>query len=305
MRWEKLGRVYCANGEYDWAQSHAFIPTSMMLDEERIRVYVAFLDREKIGRIGFVDLDADDPRRVLRVSEKCVLDIGAPGAFDDSGVSPVCLLSVGEKLYLYYVGWQMGVKVRYYLFMGLAVSEDGGEMFSRISQAPILDRSDGELLVRSAAHVLRDGDKWRMWYIAGSRWIEVGGKQVPTYNMRYLESYDHAVWDKRGEVCLELADDDDEFGFGRPFVIKEDGVFKMWYSIRTMSKGYRLGYAESDDGRQWRRKDADVGVDVSETGWDSEMICFSYIQETKSGTYMFYDGNNYGETGFGVARLQS
>jgi predicted GH43/DUF377 family glycosyl hydrolase len=304
MRWEKLGLVYCAGGEHEWAQSHAFIPTSMMLDEERIRVYVAFLDRDKVGRIGFVDLDADDPRRILRVSEKCVLDIGKPGTFDDSGVTPMCLLSVDECLYLYYVGWQRGLKVRYYLFTGLAMSHDGGESFQRLSQTPILDRSDGELFVRTAANVIRDGDKWRMWYIAGSRWIDVGGKQVPTYNMRYLESNDPAIWNKRGDVCLELAGDD-EFGFGRPYVVKEDGVFKMWYSIRTISKGYRLGYAESNDGRHWERRDADVGIDVSESGWDSEMICFSCIQKTRSGTYMFYNGNNYGEIGFGVARLQS
>lgn len=303
MRWEKLGRVYCAAGENEWAQSHAFIPTSMMLDENRIRVYVAFLDRQKVGRIGFVDVDADDPRRVLRVSEKCVLDVGQPGTFDDSGVTPMCLLRFDERLYLYYVGWQLGVKVRYYLFMGLAVSEDGGESFQRFSQTPILDRGDGEIFVRSAANVIRDGDRWRMWYIAGSHWIEVGGKQVPTYNMRFLESQDLEKWDSRGRICLEL-EGDDEFGFGRPYVVKEGGIFKMWYSIRTISKGYRLGYAESDDGQHWKRKDAELGMDVSETGWDSEMICFSCIQKTRSGTYMFYNGNNYGETGFGVARLQ-
>ncbi len=89
--------------------------------------------------------------------------------------------------------------------------------------------------------------------------------------------------------------------FGRPYVIKESGVFKMWYSIRTLSKRYRIGYAESIDGKQWMRKDHKVGIDVSETGWDTEMICCSCIQKTKYGEYMFYNGNNYGETGFGVA----
>jgi hypothetical protein len=76
----------------------------------------------------------------------------------------------------------------------------------------------------------------------------------------------------------------------------------MWYSIRTRSKGYRLGYAESADGRSWTRKDDEAGLDVSESGWDSEMICFACVQPTPYGTYMFYNGNNYGETGFGVAR---
>ena len=34
------------------------------------------------------------------------------------------------------------------------------------------------------------------------------------------------------------------------------------------------------------------------------MICFPWIQRTPHGTYMFYNGNNYGETGFGAAVLE-
>jgi hypothetical protein len=303
MIWKKLGLVYVANGEKDWAISHAYIPTSMMLDEERIRVYVAFLDSHKVGRIGFVDLQAKNPLQILKVSDKPVLDIGQPGTFDDNGVTPICLLKYQDHLYLYYVGWQLGVKVRYFLLMGLAISEDNGESFQRHSQVPILERSDRELFVRSAAYVRREKDYWRMWYIAGDQWINVNGKQVPTYNIRYVESDDGITWGKQGVVCLELANND-EYGFGRPFVTKEDNLYKMWYSIRTISRGYRIGYAESLDGQHWLRQDQKVSIDVSETGWDSQMIHCSCIQKTKYGTYMFYNGNNYGETGFGVAILQ-
>jgi predicted GH43/DUF377 family glycosyl hydrolase len=303
MNWKKLGLVYVANGQQDWAVSHAYIPTSMMLDEERIRVYVAFLDRQKVGRIGFVDLAASNPLQVLKVSERPVLDIGQPGTFDDNGVTPICLLKYQYKLYLYYVGWQLGVKVRYFLLMGLAISEDGGESFQRYSQVPILERSDRELFVRSAAYVHCEEDIWKMWYIAGDKWVNVNGKQVPTYNVRYLKSTDGVTWGKQGVVCLELANDD-EYGFGRPFVTKEDNLYKMWYSIRTISKGYRIGYAESFDGKHWSRQDEKASIDISEAGWDSQMIHCSCIQKTKYGTYMFYNGNNYGETGFGVAILQ-
>lgn len=303
MFWQKLGLVYVADGEKDWAVSHAHIPTSIMLDEERIRIYSAFLDRNKVGRIGFVDVEANNPLNVLKVSDKPVLDIGESGTFDDNGVAPICLLEYQHKLYMYYVGYQLGVKVRYFLFTGLAISSDGGENFTRYCKVPILDRSDRELFVRTAANVYQDQETWKMWYIAGSKWIDLNGKQVPTYNLRYLESEDGINWGKEGKVCLDLANKD-EYGFGRPFVIKENHLYKMWYSIRTLSKGYRLGYAESTDGLNWNRKDDEVGIDVSASSWDSEMICYGCIQKTKYGTYMFYNGNNYGETGFGVALLK-
>ncbi len=304
MRWEKLGLVYCPNGEQEWAQSHAFIPTSLMLDEDRIRVFAAFLDGELIGRVGYVDVAASDPLRILQVSEKPVLDIGAPGTFDDNGVNPLCIVGQGKELYMYYVGWQLQKRVRYTLLTGLAVSSDGGDTFKRVQRVPVLERSDAELFVRSAADVLLDDGTWKMWYVAGDSWIEIKGKPVPTYNLRYLESVDGVNWDGQGQVCLELAAGGDEFGFGRPFVVKKRQNYEMWYSIRTISKKYRIGFADSPDGKSWRRRDDEAGIDVSPGGWDSEMICCSCVQQTKYGTYMFYNGNNYGGTGFGVAVLK-
>jgi hypothetical protein len=306
VRWEKLGRVYAPAGEHTWAQAHAFIPTSLVLDDERVRVYAAFRDGGQVGRVGFVDVDARDPTKVLRVSERPALDIGEPGTFDDSGVSPVSIVEHDGRLLLYYIGWQLGVKVRYALLMGLAESTDGGETFRRTSRVPVLERSDGELFVRSAGFVLKDAGGWRMWYVAGDRWVEVAGKQVPTYNVRHLASVEPARWGASGQVCVELAPGGDEYGFGRPFVLKDEGgAFKMWYSVRTVSKGYRIGYAESADGLAWERKDTDAGIDVSAEGWDSEMVCFACVQPTRHGTYMFYNGNGYGETGFGVAVLRT
>jgi hypothetical protein len=252
-----------------------------------------------------VDVDARDPTKVLRVSERPALDIGEPGTFDDSGVSPVSLVEHGGRLLLYYIGWQLGVKVRYTLLMGLAESTDGGETFRRVSRVPVLERSDGELFVRSAGFVLKDGGRFRMWYVAGDRWVEVAGKQVPTYNVRHLASDDPARWGAAGRVCVELAPGGDEYGFGRPFVMRDGDAFKMWYSVRTVSKGYRIGYAESADGLAWERRDGEAGIDVSAEGWDSEMVCFACVQPTPHGTYMFYNGNGYGETGFGVAVLKT
>jgi hypothetical protein len=299
VRWRKLGRVYSANGFADWAQSHAYLPTVLPLDEETIRVYAAFVDRDRIGRVGYVDIAAADPLRVLRVSERPVLDIGAPGAFDDNGVTPMTVVPDGDALRLYYTGWQLGVRVRYFLFTGLAVSQDGGETFVRLLEVPILDRGPGELMLRSAACVRRAGSGWRLWYVGGDRWITDEGKPLPSYSIRHLESPDGVGWERCGRVVMDVAGD--EFGLGRPFVLTGEDGYRMWYSRRLRRVGYRLGYAESPDGLAWTRLDERVGIDVSESGWDSEMICYPSVLETRYGTYLFYNGNNYGETGFGVA----
>jgi hypothetical protein len=300
VRWRKLGRVYCADGFAGWAQSHAFLPTVLPLDEETIRVYAAFVDRERIGRVGYVDVAAADPLHIVRVSQRPALDIGVPGAFDDNGVTPMTVVSDGDALRLYYTGWQLGARVRYFLFTGLALSHDGGETFVRHLEVPILDRGPGELMTRTAACVRRSESGWRLWYVGGEGWITDEGKQLPSYNIRYLESPDGIAWARSGRVVVDV-DSDEEFGLGRPFVVGGEGGYRMWYSRRLRAKGYRLGYAESPDGVSWTRLDERIGIDVSESGWDSEMICYPSVLETGYGTYLFYNGNNYGETGFGVA----
>ena len=48
-----------------------------------------------------------------------------------------------------------------------------------------------------------------------------------------------------------------------------------------------------------------AGIDVSESGWDSEMISYPYIVEGEGELFMFYNGNGFGRSGFGLSRLVS
>jgi hypothetical protein len=141
-----------------------------------------------------------------------------------------------------------------------------------------------------------------MWYVAGSDWTTGEGKSLPRYNLRYLESADGRTWGQLGRVSLDFQNAD-EHAFGRPWVLKDSTGHRMFYSIRTKSRGYRLGYAESGDGLEWRRKDDLVGIDVSEEGWDSEMIAYSSVWRQGNKVYLFYNGNGCGATGFGFAEL--
>ena len=80
MKWNKKGRIYVPDGSKPWAKKYAFPPTPYFLNDEVIRMYVAFCDENTVGRIGYVDVLADNPSQVLGVSDNPVLDIGTPGA---------------------------------------------------------------------------------------------------------------------------------------------------------------------------------------------------------------------------------
>jgi sucrose-6-phosphate hydrolase SacC (GH32 family) len=150
---------------------------------------------------------------------------------------------------------------------------------------------------------MRDGGRFKAWYVGGDRWTEVNGKSLPVYSIKFLESDDGEHWGPTGEPCINLKSDD-EHALGRAWVLKGERLWRMFYSSRTRSKGYRLGYAESADGRRWTRKDEEVGIDVSPDGWDSQMIAYSSVVPYRDKVYLFYNGNNCGQTGFGYAVLE-
>jgi hypothetical protein len=303
--WRKLGLVYQPDGGINWAVTHATLPTPMELNGDAVRLYLSFRDKYNVGRVGYVDVSAYDPLKILGVSNKPVLDVGLPGTFDEGGVIPTCVVdATPDTKYLYYVGFELGTRIRYRLLTGLAVSHDGGQTFERFRRTPILERSEKELYFRCGPFVLKEGNIFKMWYIAGSSWTVVAGKEMPVYELKYLESADGVNWDPVGKPCLDVCDRD-EHGFGRPFVVRDNALYRLFYSIRRRSlAAYRLGYAESTDGINWQRRDHELGLDVSKEGWDSEAIMYSAVVTLRDKTYLFYNGNNFGETGFGVAVLE-
>lgn len=303
MQWIKKGLIYGPDGKSSWAKHSALQPTPLLIKDNVIRVYVGFRDENGVGRVGFVDVDAYNPLDVINISKEPVLDTGNPGTFDENGVIPATIVKRNKKIYLYYAGYQLGYKIRFYGFTGLAISSNGGNSFIRYSKAPIMDRTDNALYFRAIHSIMFEDGIWKVWYGGGSEFIEGEKKTLPVYNIRYIESEDGINFGKKGKVILDVKGGD-EYRIGRPYVIKEDDIYFMFYGVGTKSKGYRLGYARSTDGIHWKRKDDEIGIDVSQDGWDSNMISYPSIMKFEDKVYMFYNGNSYGYDGFGYAILK-
>ncbi|MDQ6765246.1 MAG: hypothetical protein M3Z22_03985 [Verrucomicrobiota bacterium] len=301
-RWQKQGLLFAPKGDLSWARSYAHIPTVELTEEGFVRVYFASLDAEKFGRIGYVDLDFDNPKRIRHVATEPVLGLGELGTFDDSGAVPSCVLRVGEKRHLYYIGFQRTERVPYMLFSGLAIGNADGS-FTRTSTIPILDRTPEEPYSRSAPFVLLEDGIWKMWYWSCRKWVS--DEQGVHYSnvVRYATSADGATWKTDEHVCI-APNEPDEYSIGRPCVLRQGGLYRMWFSARSFSRLYVIGYAESGDGLHWERRDEEAGIEKSATGWDSEMICYPYVIEINGKLHMFYNGNQHGATGFGYAVLE-
>ncbi|MFE2008517.1 hypothetical protein ACFW6U_24390 [Pseudomonas guariconensis] len=298
--WRKLGRIYTPSAGVDWMCTHAAVPFCEHLFDNVFRVYFTARDTASRSHTVYIDVDIRPPFTIVSSALEPVLKPGLPGEFDDSGAMGCWLTHKDDVRYLYYQGWNLGVNVPFRNSIGLATSIAGAP-FQRYCPGPIVDRSMFEPHFTATPCVLEEGGKWRMWYLSCTSWDKMEGGLRHRYHIKYAESDDGVNWRREGQVAIDYASKD-EYAISRPSVIHDGDGWKMWYSYRGDT--YRIGYAESSDGVRWQRMDDQVGIDVSEHGWDSEMIEYPFVFDHKGQRYMLYNGNNYGATGFGLAVLE-
>lgn len=298
MSWRDLGVVFRVARQRPWMASHGYVPTALRLDD-RIRMYAAFWDDQRIGRCGFVDLALSDPTQVLGFSEDPVLDVGLPGAFDEHGVTPMSVARAGDEVRLYYAGWQRSEQVRYLLFTGLAVSRDGGRSFRRHATVPVIDRSDRHHLVRTGFITCDDG-RWKAWTAQSHGLVDLNGKPTPTYALGWMESPDGLIWPAEARPCF--ATSPEIVGYGRSAVWRDaDGVYQGLFSVRRRT-GYAIEHATSPDGRTWSelsRGGMAFPPDLAAPAQVETM--FPSLVETPAGLVMFYNGDDFGREGVRAA----
>jgi hypothetical protein len=303
MKWLKKGLLYLSPKDGSWRDNSALTPTAFLLNDKVIRNYVSFRDSTGIGRIGYVDVDINNPSNVLKVSNQPVLDIGLKGMFDDNGMILGDVIRVENAIYMYYVGFQLVKRSKFLAYTGLAISKDGGDTFIRHKQTPVLDRQDEALYIRAIHSVIYENGGFKMWYATGNGWENIDGIDFPEYDINYIESVDGVTFSDSGVKCIENNKKNFEYRIGRPRVYKKNNIFIMNFSYGTLDGRYMAGQAKSKDGINWHRNDDELGIGLSANGWDSIHLCYPSIITTNNNTYMFYNGNNMGEDGFGYAEL--
>src|SRR5262245_61661792 len=227
--WIKKGLIFAPDGKYDWLQSHAALPVCDQIGD-RFRIYFSSRDERGRAQVGFFETDTNF-EQVTHVAERPVISLGPLGAFDDSGVTTSWVVNHQNRKYHYYSGWSLGVSVPFYFFVGLAISEDGGETYERVSPSPILERNNVDPYLTASPCVLVDDGKWRMWYVSGTGWEVKDGQPQHRYHIKYAESRDGIQWERDGVVCIDYQSAD-EYAISRPCVVRDGDLYRMWFASR-------------------------------------------------------------------------
>jgi hypothetical protein len=302
--WQKMGLVYSCDFYGTGYAQDAFID---IVDNKRWRIYYSTRTKDVVSLPYIIDVEAGNPMNVLKVYDKPLFLPGRNGTFDDNGITMTSLVNVGDCKYVYYCGWNRRVSVPYALSIGVAVSHDGGSVYEKMFEGPIMDRSKYNPIGVSAPCVVLDEGVFKIWYITFTEWKSYNGRQEPIFVIKYATSKNGIDWRTSPKICIDSSYDGESFA--RPWVIKEGSTYKMWFSPRgpigyreENGQHYMLDYAESGDGENWERKPGACGLTTSSSGWDSEMIEYASVLKHGGAYHMLYNGNGFGKSGFGYAK---
>lgn len=308
MEIEKYGLIFNGiNPANKDSVGFAALPVAYPIGDSLVRLYYSYRDSQGRSIPTFMEVDMDDEFRITYQHNRPILELGALGSFDDNGIMPSSIIRVGDEYFLYYIGWSPQSTVSYKLAIGLAVSNDGIS-FRKYSNGPLLDRDITEPYFNTAPHVIKDGDLFRMWYVSCTKWEIINGWPEPFYLVKSAESTDGINWVRTGEIAIDYDSFTD--AIGKPFVFKENNKYYMIYSYRSSvdyrtdpSRSYRLGLAVSNCGHTWERKDEELDLKCNADAWESIMQEYSSLVFVKGEKYLFYNGNGFGRTGIGLAKI--
>jgi len=197
--------------------------------------------------------------------------------------------------------------------IGLAISEDEGLTFRKVGNGPILSASLNEPFLVCDAFVSTFNNSYHMWYIYGTKWFEDKNEGEPqrVYKIAYASSSDAVEWERDSRQIIDDKLNENECQ-ALPTVAFFNNKYHMFFCYREATgfrkikeRGYRIGYAYSEDLKNWIRDDENVGIHVSEGDWDSDMLCYPNVFLCDDKVYLLYNGNEFGRLGFGLAVLEA
>lgn len=302
MEWIKLAHIYDPTehmGKFGGEMSYGANPVPLWIGGDIYRIFYNVRDKKNRSYISYLDYNIEE-NKIISVSGEILVAPGQLGTFDDSGCSLGSVLDLGDICYIYYLGWNLLKTVPWMNTVGMAVYDKRKGTCKKVSAAPILDRSNEDPLSISYPFVMKNERGYQMWYGSHLSWENsVPGKYDFNHVIKYASSEDGIHFQRDGQICIQ-GDGKVEYAFARPSVLFENGIYRMWYTYR--GEKYRIGYAESEDGLNWTRKDKKAGIQTSIVDWEDGELCYPTVFRHKDALYILYCGKRYGMTGFGIAK---
>jgi hypothetical protein len=295
--WQPRGAIFRPDETISWMSGGAGAFFALPYGKDVVRLFLTGRDKTIRSRIGIVNLRWSEQPKVIDVTPEPVFDLGEPGSFDMDGVSYPWLVEVDGAVFMYYVGWnRLAGEIPFRNQIGLAVSEDGGKRFRRVTKAPLLPLTDAESIGSGSCCVERVTGGWRLFYTNFLRWDMRPDGPRHNYHIREAYSKDGIHWERPGKVVIDLVPPD-EYALAAPDLVVGGGHRVIHFTAR--GDRYRLFASVEDADGNWTRLPGEL--QIARRDFDSDMQCYPKTLTIQGKTYLLYSGNGYGRAGIGYA----
>ncbi len=265
-------------------------PTSVSGFSGGTKTFAAWLNREGPASISFSDTSAPQATSSIAVNVLAIPwrvntapAVGAPGSgWNGSETAFPSVAGVNGIYQMLYSGFNGSA-----WNIGLASSADG-KAWTNYAGNPVMAISPTTFYASdiSAPSLLSDNGVFKAWFT---------GYDGTFTRIGYATSASGITWTVQGTPVLNtgVTGSWDYQGVGFPSVIKDNGIYKMWFSGYDGTT-WRIGYATSTDGVTWTKyssggAEAPV-LDVSGSGPDAYGAYQPSVAKDGSVYKMYYTG---------------
>lgn len=290
--------------------SHLQVPTTILL-KDAIRIFFSSRDPKGESLIYFIDVDSNDPQKVISENRESILQKGDVGFFDENGLMPSSILKRAGSYYLFYSGWSRRASSPYANYTGLAKSNDA-RTFSKACPGPVLSQLINDPLSATSPCVVEHKGRYLMFYCSGMKWIKIEGKLEHTYDIKLALSNDLVTWKQGIETIIAQSDEFD--AITRPWIFSVSGLSFIFYCRRSSldfrdgEGSYRVYYRfiNLDTLKIGQEVEVKFGLDKATVGFDT-MQCYPCVQTVGNKHFLFLNGNGFGKNnlGFSVISIKS
>jgi hypothetical protein len=300
--WKKTGLTYSSKlSNPQWGQTHALVPTPVVIDSRTVAIYSSFIDSEFRGRIGRVDVTIiEGIPEVSKIYQEPILDLGKVGTFSQYGVGMGAFWPNKVGGDLYYVAFDRPKEVKFRAFTGKAVFEQKSGVYRHESSEPKFGPEMGGTTIVGLHDILEFDGLIHALISIGSGFEIINGKEFPQYQVHIASGPDIDQLVINPTPIIEATKP--TYRIGRPRIKRILGGFEVLVTAGTIHGSYLPEAYYSSDLISWVRGPIDTFTKNSIDGFDDKHQCYLSRFELNDETWIVYNGNQMGIDGFGFAK---
>ena len=272
-------------------------PTLLDIGKSRQRIFVSTRNKHNQSSIAYFDICLASLRQKNKASLLLRVE-DYPNSFFRDGIGLGGVYEQNGTTIFGFMAWQKVPNEHWRGEIGTFSVNDNLTEVQDVSVEPqiSIDQQTNPISLSYPAYYQRP-DELRIWYGSTIAWDAGNGEMHHVIKSAEYEGDGH--WcDHKQCISSSLVGYQ---AFSRPSVISLDDRYLMAYSCREAGAKYVIKFSISDDLKIWKQKR--IPIFGQTAGQDDEMQCYPFLFRHDDEVYMLYNGNHYGKSGVGLAKL--